>query len=88
MELTDFQVKWARLLAQYGGYSHKYIAARVFGKKTYIVTDHDVKLVKKALYSGEKILVTDFRNGRTIESQDNADRIERMKRIFRANKAG
>lgn len=66
--LNDFQ-KWKiELLGKYGGFSYAYIAATIFEKSLYKVTEKEVRLVGAWLYKN-KIRVTDWRDARTSQAQ-------------------
>jgi hypothetical protein len=63
--MNDFQKMYCEVLAEYGWFSHRYIAQCVFGPDA---VDSDIVCVKGHLI-GKRILVRDARNGLTDPSK-------------------
>jgi len=68
--LTSIQQFQAENLARMGGFSHKLIAAMVFGHryKTEKVLASELSSVQRHL-GKKKVRVTDWRNGRTVKAR-------------------
>jgi len=62
-------IAWQILqLAKHGGFSHKYIAALVLGKKFDNITKYEKGKIARTCYK-DGVLITNYRNGLTSSSQ-------------------
>jgi len=75
--MDSLQKYMAARLARNGGFSHRYIASRVYGKKLDLVTNEERSSVS-AYLSYEGIKVTEWRNGKTIWSKTYVGKIVRI----------
>jgi hypothetical protein len=66
--MNSLQKYMAERLAQNGGFSHRFIASRVFDKKLALVTDHERNTVS-AYLTYVAIKVTAWRNGETTQAK-------------------
>jgi hypothetical protein len=73
--MNDIQKYVAERLATNGGFSHRYIAARIFGRSLEKVSDEEKRQVSGYL-TYVKAKVTAWRNGVSVLAQSHAQRVE------------